>query len=160
MDLTLWRSGNFAAAARFGLWNPLTVFLDVALLQIDDLALATFLAALIYLLLLVIGLYPLAREYGATAWCAALSGVVVVADGWTLWMDAAWWIPQVASLASRPFVWVAARRLARGVDRRIWFVVNLLSQLQMLTCGSAWTSARSSSVAVQTSSSQWTFLPI
>jgi hypothetical protein len=123
MDPTLWRSGNFVAEARFGLWNPLAVLLDVTLLQIDDLALATFLAALIYLLLLAAGVYLLAREYGATAWWSAVGGAVVATGGWTLWMDASWWIPQLASLAFTPFVWVAARRFARGVSGPIWFVL-------------------------------------
>lgn len=123
MDPTLWRSGNFVAEARFGLWNPLAVLLDTTLLQLDDLALAAMLVATVYLLLLASGTYLLAREYGATAWFAALAGVVTATGGWTLWMDAAWWIPQVASLGFAPFVWVTVRRFARGASGPIWFAL-------------------------------------
>lgn len=104
MDPTLWRSGNFVAEARFGLWNGLTVLLDTTRLQLDDLAVAAMLVPTVYLLLLAAGTYLLAREYGASAWFAALAGLVTATGGWSLWMDAGWWIPQVASLAFPPFV--------------------------------------------------------
>ncbi len=123
MDPTLWRSGNFVAEARFGLWNPLAVLLDITVLQIDDLAVAMLLVVIVYLSVLAVGVYLLAAEYGASPWMAAVGGVVAATGGWTLWMDAAWWIPHVASLSFAPFVWLAARRSARGVSGPLWVVI-------------------------------------
>lgn len=124
MDPSMWRGGNFVAEARFGIWNPLVILLDMTVLQLDDLAVAAMLVNLVYLLLLSAGVYLLAREYGATTWPSALAGVVAATGGWTLWMDAAWWTPHLASLSFTPFVWVSARRLARGVSGPLWLLLS------------------------------------
>ena len=123
MDPTLWRGGNFIGEARFGVWNPITLLLDVAISFIDDLAVAMLLVSLLYQLLLAVGVYFLAREYGAEPWPSAVVGVVATTAGWTLWMDASWWTPHLASLAFTPFVWIAARRVARGVSGPSWLVL-------------------------------------
>jgi len=123
MDPTMWRGGNFVAEGRFGLWNPLALLLDVAVLQLDDLAVAMLLVVMVHLLLLATGVYLLAREYDAAPWPAAAVGLAAATGGWTIWMDAAWWIPQLASFAFTPFVWVAARRVARGAGGPIWIVI-------------------------------------
>lgn len=123
MDPSLWRGGNFVAEARFGVWNPVALLIDSTVLQLDDLAVAALLANLAYLLILSTGVYVLAREYGASAWASALGGVVAASGGWTLWMDASWWTPHLASFAFTPFVWAAARRLARGVGGPGWLVL-------------------------------------
>ncbi len=123
MDPTLWRGGNFVASARYGVWNPVALGVDVTVLQLDDLVLAMLLVSLLYLSILATGTYLLSREYGATPWSASVAGVVLATGGWTLWMDAAWWTPHLASLAFTPFVWVTARRVARGAGSPIWFVV-------------------------------------
>ena len=123
MDPTLWRGGNFIGEARFGVWNPLTLLIDGAISVIDDLAVAMLLVSLAYLLLLAIGVYFLAREYGAAGWPSAVVGVVGATAGWTLWMDAAWWTPHLASLAFTPFVWIAARRVARSASGPGWLVL-------------------------------------
>ena len=123
MDPTLWRGGNFVASARYGVWNPIALVLDTTVLQLDDLIVAMLLVSVLYLSILATGTFLLAREYGATPWTAAVGGVVMATGGWTLWMDAAWWTPHLASLAFTPFVWLTARRVARGVGSPIWFVV-------------------------------------
>lgn len=120
MDPSLWRGGNFVAEARFGLWNPIVLAIDATVLQLDDLSVAAMLANLIYLLILSSGVYLLAREYGANAWPSALAGLMAATGGWTLWMDAAWWTPHLSSFAFTPYVWVAARRVARAVGGPIW----------------------------------------
>ena len=123
MDPTMWRGGNFVASARYGVWNPVVLGIDVTVLQLDDLVVAMVLVSLLYLSILATGTYLLSREYGATPWAASVAGVVLATGGWTLWMDAAWWTPHLASLAFTPFVWLTARRVARGVGSPIWFVV-------------------------------------
>jgi len=132
MDPEMWWSGNFVASARYGIWNPLIVALDVTALQMDDFAAAMLIVTLIYLLILASGTYLLACEYGADRWPAALAGLVVSTGGWTLWMDATWWTPQLTSMAFTPFFWLAARRLARGVGSPIWL---LLAGWMLVTAG-------------------------
>jgi hypothetical protein len=124
MDPSMWSGGNFVGEARFGIWNPLVVLLDTTVLQLDDLAVAAMLVNLVYLLVLSAGVFLLAREYGAARWPSALAGVAAATGGWTLWMDAAWWTPHLASLSFTPFVWVSARRLARGVSGPVWLLAS------------------------------------
>lgn len=127
MDPDLWRGGNFVASARYGVWNPLVLLLDVSLVQLDDLALVAYLVSLFYLLALGVGCYLLSRDYGALPWPSAVAGVVAASGGWTLWLDAAWWTPHLASLACAPWVWWLARRCARGTGSPAWFIaVSLL----------------------------------
>ncbi|MFA9563814.1 MAG: hypothetical protein ACERLM_03775 [Acidimicrobiales bacterium] len=123
MDPTAWRGGNYVAEAGFGLWNPVVLLLDMTVLQLDDLAVAATVVKAIYMLILSVGVYLLAREYGATAWPSALAGLVVPVAGFTLWMDAATWTPNLVSFAFFPFVWLTARRLGRGAGGPIWLVL-------------------------------------
>jgi len=123
MDPDMWWAGNFVASARYGIWNPLILALDVTVLQLDDFAVAMLIVTLVYLTILASGTYLLACEYGAKRWLAALAGLVVSTGGWTLWMDATWWTPHLTSLAFTPYVWVAARRVARGVCSPIWLLL-------------------------------------
>lgn len=126
MDPTMWRGGNFVAEARFGVWNPIVLFLDATILQLRDLATAAMLTNLAYLMVLAVGGCLLAREYGAGRWQAALGGLALTSGGWALWMDASWWTPHLASFAFVPFVWLTARRTARGVGAPAWLVVSAL----------------------------------
>jgi hypothetical protein len=123
MDPDMWWAGNFVASARYGIWNPLILLLDVTVLQLDDFAVAMLIVTLVYLTILAVGVYLLAREYDAAPWPAALAGLVAATGGWTLWMDATWWTPQLTSLAFTPFLWIAARRLARGVGSPVWVLL-------------------------------------
>lgn len=123
MDPQLWRGGNFVAEAGFGVWNPVVLALDVTVLQLDDLLLAAWLHKAFFLVLLAVGTFALAREYGAASWPAAVAGTAVPLAGFTLWTDAAAWTPNLVSFAFVPYVWIAARRVARGVSSPVWFVV-------------------------------------
>jgi hypothetical protein len=124
MDPTLWRGGNFVAEAGYGLWNPIVVLLDLTVLQIDDLELAATIVKAVFMLVLAAGVFGLAREYGAAPWPAAVAGLAVPVGGFTLWMDAATWTPNLISFAFTPYVWIAARRVAREVGNPIWLVVS------------------------------------
>lgn len=123
MEPSMWRGGNYVAEAGYGLWNPLIVVLDATVLQLDDLELAAAIAKAIFLLLLAAGVYLLAREYGASSWPAAVAGVAVPVAGFTLYMDAASWSPNLAAFAFAPWTWTAARRVARGAGHPITLVV-------------------------------------
>ena len=123
MDPTAWRGGNFVAEAGHGLWNPVVLLLDATVLQLDDLAVAATIVKAVYMLILSVGVYLLAREYGATAWPSALAGLAVPVAGFTLWMDAATWTPNLVSFAFFPFVWLTARRLGRDAGGPIWLVL-------------------------------------
>lgn len=113
MDPTAWRGGNYVAEAGYGLWHPVVLLLDMTVLQLDDLAVAAAIVKTTYMVILAVGVYLLAREYDAAPWPAALAGLAVPLAGFTLWVDAATWTPNLVSFAFMPPVWLAARRLGR-----------------------------------------------
>ncbi len=92
LDLDLWRGGNYAAEAAFGLYNPLLLLLYVTTRPIDDLAVATAVIKAVFFLAMALGAYLLAREYGAARWPAAMLGAALPLSGFTLWMDGAAWV--------------------------------------------------------------------
>lgn len=123
MDPTAWRGGNYVAEAGYGLWNPVVLLLDMTVLQLNDLELAGTIVKVVYLLILAVGVYLLAREYGADEWPSSLAGLAVPLGGFTLWMDAATWTPNLASFAFVPYVWLASRRLSRDASGPIWLLI-------------------------------------
>lgn len=110
----LWMGGNWAAEAQFGLWNPVNLAVSVFVAAMPDLAVAAAVVKGGFLVLLALGTYALAREYGAHPWPAAALAVALPFGGFTLYYDAATWVAGLMAFAWTPWFWWAARRCARG----------------------------------------------
>jgi hypothetical protein len=122
LDLDLWRGGNYAAEAAFGVYNPLLLALYVATNPIDNLVLATVVVKGFFFLTMALGAYLLARQYGARPWAAALAGTMLPLSGFTLWMDGAAWVTGLTVTALTPWVWYTAKRAAEGRGSLLWVV--------------------------------------
>ena len=131
LDIEMWRGGNYAAEAAFGLYNPLVMVLSAATMPIDDLAMVTVIIKAIFFLAMALGAYLLSREYGARPWPAALLGSALPLSGFTLWMDGAAWVTGLIVTALTPWVWYTAKRTADGRGSALWLV------LAGYLCGSA-----------------------
>jgi hypothetical protein len=123
LDLELWRGGNYAAEAAFGLYNPLLLGLYVGTRPIDDLAVAVAVVKGFFFLTMALGAYLLAREHGAKPWPSAVLGAALPLCGFTLWMDGAAWVTGLTVTALTPWVWLTARRAATGRGGLLWVVV-------------------------------------
>jgi len=123
LDLSLWRGGNFVAEAGYGLWNPLVLLADLTLLQMDDMEIASALLKGGCMLALVLGVYLLGREYGASAWPSSLIAAAVPLSGFTLWMDATSWTANHLAFVLTPYVWLTARRVAGMRCGPAWLVL-------------------------------------
>jgi hypothetical protein len=131
LDLEMWRGGNLAAEAAFGLYNPLLTALAVATMPIDDLAVVTVVIKGFFFLVMALGVYLLCREYGSRPWPAALAGSMLPLSGFTLWMDGAAWVTGLTVTALTPWVWYTAKRAAEARGSLLWVV------LAGYLCGSA-----------------------
>ncbi|WP_142024239.1 hypothetical protein [Blastococcus colisei] len=131
LDLEMWRGGNLAAEAAFGLYNPLLTALSAATMPIDDLALVALVIKGFFFLVMALGVYLLCREYGARPWPAALAGSMLPLSGFTLWMDGAAWVTGLTVTALTPWVWYTAKRAAEARGSLLWVV------LAGYLCGSA-----------------------
>lgn len=106
-------AANLLLDAQYGLANPIYWLQNIAFAQFDDLLLATWLMAGVYLAILAGGTAAWALRLGAAPAWAAVAGGAASLSGFTLYVAAATWHPALASLAFLPwFGWaLAARRL-------------------------------------------------
>ncbi|GAB3804798.1 hypothetical protein GCM10028798_25720 [Humibacter antri] len=114
LELGMWRGGNFLAEAATGMWNPVMLGLMVVTHPIDNLAVAIGIAKWCLFVIEALGIYVLAREYGARRWWAALAGASVTIAGWELFVDGTAWINATAGEAFLPWAWWAMRRAYRS----------------------------------------------
>jgi len=129
----LWMGGNLAAEAQFGLWSPvnLTAYVLVALLP--DLALAAAVVKSGFMVLLALGTYGLARDYGAAPWPTVAVVSALPVAGFTLYYDASMWSAGLLAFSWLPLFWLVARRTVRGeLNPGVVFAVGYL----LMTSGS------------------------
>jgi hypothetical protein len=131
LDPTMWMGGNHAAWMMMGLFNPVSLANDLLVAALPDLALAATLVKTEYLVLLAVGIYLLAGEYGAGRAAAGAVAVALPLAGYTLYYDASSWAAGLAAFAWLPLVWWSLRRYARGAAPPI--VPVLLGFLAMTT---------------------------
>jgi hypothetical protein len=119
-----WQGGNYLAEGQWGLWNPVTWLVAIGSHLFDGATgYATFIK-LFFLLVLCLGAYLLAREYGAAPWWAALAGFGATVGGQTVYMDAASWVTGLQNVAVFSLCWWALKRhVARGRSPMPFFVL-------------------------------------
>ena len=97
----------------------------------SDLMFATFVVKLVVLVLLALGTYLLAREYGAAQWAAAVVATALPFSGFTLYWDAGSWPSGLMAFAYATWLWWVLRRCLRGVSNPLWgFLVGVLTVTQ------------------------------
>lgn len=110
----LWTGGNWAAEAQFGLWNPVNLVMMMTVAKIPDMAVAAFGVKAFWQVMLALGGYLLAREYGAKQWPAAALAIALPFAGFTLYFDTATWIAGMTATVWTAWFWWAARRVLTG----------------------------------------------
>ncbi|WP_086820883.1 hypothetical protein [Allokutzneria sp. NRRL B-24872] len=120
LDTEAWIGGNLTAEAMFGVWNPVNLLNYLLVANFDDLASAGAVVKAEFMVILALGVYFLAREYGASRWAASAVAVALPFSGFTLYFEASIWIAGLMAFAWVPHFWWAARKLARGRIGTIW----------------------------------------
>ncbi|MFB9906415.1 hypothetical protein [Allokutzneria oryzae] len=120
LDTEAWIGGNLTAEAMFGVWNPVNLVNYLLVANFDDLATAGAVVKAEFLVILALGVYLLAREYGASRWAASAVAVALPFSGFTLYFEASIWIAGLMAFAWVPHFWWAARKMARGRISTIW----------------------------------------
>lgn len=109
-----WMGGNWAGEAQFGLWNPVNLLLMMFVAKVPDLAVSAFVIKAFWQVMLALGGYLLAREYGAKQWPAAALAVALPFAGFTLYYDTSTWIAGLMATVWTAWFWWAARRVLNG----------------------------------------------
>jgi hypothetical protein len=123
LDVDSWAGGNLAGEALFGLWNPVNLLDYLLVTRFDDLAVAATVVKSQYLVILALGVYLLAREYGAARWAAFVLAVALPFSGFILYFQAGTWAAGLMTFAWVPYVWWSGRKAARGTLRPVWAFV-------------------------------------
>lgn len=114
MSPELWAGGNLAAEALFGLWNPLCLLAAVVVSLVPNLAVAAATVKTCFLVVMALGGYGVAREYGAGRAAAVVAGAALPFAGFTLYFDASSWASGLIATSMVPHLWWTTRRSARG----------------------------------------------
>ncbi|MGY1821220.1 hypothetical protein [Geodermatophilus sp. SYSU D00079] len=114
MDPAGWVGGNYAAEALTGIWNPVNLLNFVLVSTFDNLSLAAFVVMVEFLGVLAMGVFLLARGYGAARWPAAVVATAVPVAGFTLWYEASGWPAGLMAFTWVTHFWWSAHRLTRG----------------------------------------------
>jgi hypothetical protein len=123
LEIDMWRGGNLAAEAATGMWNPVVMALAVATYPIDNMALAMTVIKTFFMLVMAVGSYLLAREYGVRSGLAAAMGAAMPLAGYSFFMDATSWVNALMVTAFIPWVWLAARRTLNHANSILWLVL-------------------------------------
>jgi hypothetical protein len=122
-----WQGGNYLAEGQWGVWNPLTWVIALSMHAVDGATGAVTVVKLAFLVALCVGVFLLARAYGAQPWWAAVAGFTATAGGQTIFMDAPSWVTGLQNVAVFAFVWWALKRhLDAGKSALPFFVASYL----------------------------------
>jgi len=126
IDLHAWASGNAVAEGQWGLFSPLVAGIGLlATTAPDVLAFATA-VKLALLCVGVLGIFALARSYGAVAPLAFVAAVAVGFGGMTQYLDLESWTAGLMIWALLPWVWWALRRTMSGANPAVLLVLVFL----------------------------------
>jgi hypothetical protein len=126
-DPNSWMGGNYSAEALFGIFNPIEVANQLLVSYLPDLAVAGIVLKTEFLAFLALGVYLVAREYGAKRWAAAPLAIALPFGGFTFYFEAGAWLSGLIAFSFLPHVWWSVRRSARGKLNPIWaFVIGAL----------------------------------
>lgn len=109
-----WMGGNWSVEGQGGLWNPVQVLVNWIAPSIDDLSLFSAAVKCVFALVLALGAYRTALEYGARPHWAAVAGAAVPLTGFSLFYDQASWVTALTSMAWIAQAWASSLRYARG----------------------------------------------
>ncbi len=131
LDPGSWAGGNYAAEALFGIYNPLNILIWLLVSAAPSLIVSVTLVKAGVLVMIALGAYLVALEYGAARWAAAAVAVALPFSGFTLFWDAGSWASGLIAFAYMPWTWWAFRRTLRGAMNPFWaFLVGALAITQ------------------------------
>lgn len=114
IDPHAWQAGNYFAEGQWGLLNPLSWLIGIGSLATPDVLVYVTAVKVAVLGLFALGVFLLARSYGASPWWSAAAAVMVPAAGFTAYMDAPSWVSGLLNAAAFAFTWWGVRLIRSG----------------------------------------------
>ncbi|HET7734982.1 MAG TPA: hypothetical protein VFK52_03335 [Nocardioidaceae bacterium] len=114
LDTSAWRAGNLVAEGGWGVFNPVVWVLGLLATVVPSPLVFATAVKFTMSALGSLGVFVLARSYGARTALAYLAGVGSALSGMALWLDWPSWITGTAIWALAPWCWWAIRHTAQG----------------------------------------------
>jgi hypothetical protein len=110
LDPHSWQAGNFAAEGQAGLFSPLAMVVGVVATRVGNVLVFATLLKLLTACAGALGVFALARSYGAVAPLAFVAAVASPLGGMTQYLDLASWVAGLTIWALVPWTWWTLRR--------------------------------------------------
>lgn len=124
LNPSAWQGGNYFAEGQWGLLNPVTWIIALTARAAPDAVVHVTAVKVVFLGLLALGTYLLARSFGAAPAWSALSGVLVTQVGFTVFMDATSWVTGLLCAAVFPWAWWGLRQAVDDGRLPVWFLAS------------------------------------
>lgn len=130
----VWQSGNYLAEGAWGILSPVLWLVGIGAHLTGSALIFSTVIKMLCLLLGGVGVYALARNFGALRPWAALVAVAAPLAGFTLYMDAPSWANGLMAWSFLPLCWVLARRAVLQAKSP---VLPILSSIALVGIGYA-----------------------
>lgn len=130
----VWQSGNYLAEGAWGILSPVLWVVGIGAHLTGSALIFSTVIKMLCLLLGGLGVYALARNFGALRPWAALVAVAAPLAGFTLYMDAPSWVNGLMAWSFLPLSWVLARRAVLQAKSA---VLPILSSIALVGIGYA-----------------------
>lgn len=130
----VWQSGNYLAEGAWGILSPVLWVVGIGAHLTGSALIFSTVIKMLCLLLGGLGVYALARNFGALRPWAALVAVAAPLAGFTLYMDAPSWANGLMAWSFLPLSWVLARRAVLQAKSP---VLPILSSIALVGIGYA-----------------------
>ena len=110
LDPSAWQAANLAAEGQAGLFSPLVMAVGVAATLSGNLLVYATVLKLVLACTGALGVFALARSYGAPAPLAFVAGAAAPLGGMSQYLDLSSWVAGLMIWSLLPWVWWALRR--------------------------------------------------
>ncbi|MFE5409111.1 hypothetical protein [Microbacterium sp. NPDC056569] len=124
LDPGAWQGGNLLAEGQWGVWSPLAWVVAIGAHAFGGATVYATLVKVGFLVLLCVGVFLLARDYGASPGWAAVAAFGATAGGQTMYLDAPSWVTGLQSVALFAVTWWTLRRSVIGGRNPLAFVIS------------------------------------
>ncbi len=112
LNPTVWQAGAYLADGAWGLYSPILWVIGIAAHSVNDVLLLMNTVKISFLVLAALGVYRLARSFGAHPHWAAMVAVAAPFAGFTMYQDASSWVTGLMTWALLPHAWASMRSFA------------------------------------------------
>lgn len=130
----VWQSGNYLAEGAWGILSPVLWVVGIGAHLTGSALIFSTVIKILCLILGAVGVYALARNFGALRPWSALVAVAAPLAGFTLYMDAPSWANGLMAWSFLPLSWVLARRAVLQAKSP---VLPILSSIALVGIGYA-----------------------